>query len=282
MAAAALPSTHDVSAAATRSIRTGVLLHPTTAHSGRFLVLPHPRTLVPTYYLHCPATGSAAQGELYELSTLSDIKYERSWMLSRLNCVVGAGQLDIVSRVDVRFVVVALLCALGGDGKFRSVEDTFEQVALVLQARRSEALCAAVPEVTAAQHEWTDIVAFGNLPLVKRALQDVADVQDLPNGDTAYRLSRPKLFRLLDTKHAALAQRATFAAAPNTLGRSFERTWPLDSDPSIYLSSAGDDEEAKDCTEAQQLRSKIAAEVVATLLPPQLAVEYFAHLHIAV
>lgn len=63
------------------------------------------------------------------------------------------------------------------------------------------------------------------------------------------------------------------------LGRSFERRWQLDSDPSAYLT---DGEHDADSNDAKQLRSKIAAEIIATNLPPQLAADYFAHLDIAV
>lgn len=182
-------------------MRTGVLIHPTTARSGRFLTLPHPRTLVPTYYLFSSSSdSSSSDGELYELSTLSDSKFDRSWMISHLNQVISSGQLDILSRVDARFLVVSLLYnVLGGDGKYRSREDTFEQIALVLQAQRSERMKQAIPEMKAAeatqeegedglQQEWTDIVAFGNLPLIKKALEDVADVQGafpFPNPNNA-------------------------------------------------------------------------------------------------
>ncbi|CDU23257.1 uncharacterized protein SPSC_01886 [Sporisorium scitamineum] len=287
MAATTLPTTHDdVSTAETRSMRRGVLIHPTTAQSGRFLILPHPRTFVPTYYLYSPSSPSSS-GELFELSTLTDSKYDRSWMISHLNQVISSGQLDILSRVDARFLVISLLYSvLGGDAKFRSREDTFDQIALVLQAKRREQMKEAIPalkveEGKGVQEEWTDVVAFGNLPLVTKALEDVADVEDLPNGDKAYRLSLSKTFLLLDSKHTHLSQRSTFIAAPNTLGRTFERSWPHDSDPSPYLSPSSS-EANDDCKDAQQLRSKIAADIVATLLPPALAVEYFRHLQIDV
>ncbi|CDW98107.1 hypothetical protein [Sporisorium scitamineum] len=183
MAATTLPTTHDdVSTAETRSMRRGVLIHPTTAQSGRFLILPHPRTFVPTYYLYSPSSPSSS-GELFELSTLTDSKYDRSWMISHLNQVISSGQLDILSRVDARFLVISLLYSvLGGDAKFRSREDTFDQIALVLQAKRREQMKEAIPalkveEGKGVQEEWTDVVAFGNLPLVTKALEDVADVE---------------------------------------------------------------------------------------------------------
>lgn len=40
-------------------------------------------------------------------------------------------------------------------------------------------------------------------------------------------------------------------------------------------------EESADCKEAKELRRKIAAEIIATNLPPQLAAEYFTHLGFA-
>ena len=88
------------------------------------------------------------------------------------------------------------------------------------------------------------------------------------------------MYTILDAKHTRLAMRSTFAAASNTLGRSFERRWPLDSDPSAYLTdtpASGSDEPK----EAEQLRRTIAAEIIATNLPPALAAEYCTHLGIA-
>ncbi len=107
-------------------------------------------------------------------------------------------------------------------------------------------------------------------------------VVDLPNGDKAYRLSLPKTYSILDNKHTRLSLKSTFVASPNMLGRTFERRWSLDSDPSPYLISqiaAGEGEET-DCKVAQELRRRIAAEVIATNLPPLLAAEYFTHLEI--
>lgn len=119
-------------------------------------------------------------------------------MISNLNQVISSGQLEILSPVDVRFLVIALLyTALGGDGKFRSHEDTFEQIALALQGKRREELEGEIPALKArlnedgagtgagandgeageVQREWSDVIAFGNLELVKKALEEVADVQ---------------------------------------------------------------------------------------------------------
>ncbi|KAJ9476554.1 Ribonuclease H2 subunit B [Pseudozyma hubeiensis] len=269
----------STSGPATRSMRTGVLINPTTATSGRLLILPHPQTLIPTYYLASPSSG-----ELYELSTLQDSKHDRTWMISQLNQVVSSGQLDILSRVDARFLVVSLLHSVLDDGKYRSREDLFEQAAQKLYSRRKEELRSAIPELKKGgdeddveQQEWLDVVTFGNLDLVKTALEDVADVQDLPTGEKAYRLSLSKTFHLLDRKHTLLSQRSTFAQTPNTLGRTFERSWPHESDPSPYLSLTENDE-GQDCKDAAKLRSQIAAEVIATYLPAKLAAEYFAHL----
>ncbi|EST06563.1 Ribonuclease H2, subunit B [Kalmanozyma brasiliensis GHG001] len=263
--------------AETRSMRTGVLIHPSHAQSGRFLVLPHPRTLVPTYYLSLPSSSSSAAG-LLELTTLQDTRYSRSWMLSHLNQVLSSGQLEILAPVDVRFLLISLLSLLSGG--YRSVEDCFEQVALDLWANRKEALSSSVPEVKAAEggmeEVWSDVVAFGNLDGVQEAMRDVCDTQTLPTGDQAFRLSQEKTFALLNTKLARLSERTTFVQAPNTLGRSFERRWTSDSDPTPYLTT-----EAEDCDEAKKLRSRIAAEVIATNLPPKLAAEYFAHLGIS-
>ena len=178
-------------------MRTGVLIHPETARDGRFLLLPHPRTTVPSYFLHSETSGSstisnAGLGEMFELSTLKDAKYDRTWMISGLNQVISSGQLEILSKVDVRFLVISLLyCALS-DGKFRSHEDTFDQIALALHSRRRAEMFESIPELKAklnekgaidgdesggVQQEWTDILTFGNLPLVKAALEEVADVQ---------------------------------------------------------------------------------------------------------
>lgn len=66
------------------------------------------------------------------------------------------------------------------------------------------------------------------------------------------------------------------------LGRNFERRWQSDSDPSPYLTAAAEGEEESDCKEAKNLRAKIAAEIIATNLPPQMAIEYFGHLQIGV
>ncbi|SPO21235.1 uncharacterized protein UTRI_00712 [Ustilago trichophora] len=284
-----------------QSMRTGVLVHPENAQDGRFLVLPHPRTAVPTYYLHSDVTtgsGSSASwnGELFELSSLKDGKYDRCWMVSNLNQVISSGQLEILSRIDVRFVVISLLHSALGDGKFRSLEDTFEQIALVLYGRRKEDMVESIPALKAklseggasegeedgVQQDWSDIITFGKLPLVKKALEEVADVQDLPNGEQAYRLSTAKTFSILDNKHQHLSSKFTFVASPNMLGRNFERRWQSDSDPSPYLTTSTEEEQESDCKDAKDLRAKIAAEIIATNLPPQLAREYFEHLHIQV
>ncbi|SPC63651.1 uncharacterized protein UHOD_01005 [Ustilago sp. UG-2017b] len=282
-----------------RSMRNGVLLHPGTARDGRCLILPHPRTQVPTYYLYSEnapkpssASSDTSKGELFELSTLKDTKYDRSWMISGVNEVISSGQLEILSRVDVRFLVTSLLYSVLVDSKFRSLEDIFEQIALGLHGKRKEEMIDSIVALKSdlgegeggdgkgsVQQEWTDIVTFGNLPIVKDALQEVADVQDLPNGEQAYRISTSKVFPILDARHARLSQQSTFAASPNILGRSFERRWPLESDPSPYLVAGM--EESADCKEAKELRRKIAAEIIATNLPPQLAAEYFTHLGFA-
>ncbi len=176
--------------------RTSVLIHPNLAQGGRFLVLPHPRTGIPTYYLHSShANASAstagtdatsADGELFELSTIKDTRYDRSWMVSGVNTVVSAGQLEVLSRVDVRFLVISLLYSALGDRKFRSLEDTFEQISLGLFAKRSDEAVEAVAALKAASteakdadasREWSDILTFGSLPLVYTALTQVADVQ---------------------------------------------------------------------------------------------------------
>ena len=194
----------------TRSVRTGVLIHPASARGGRFLVLPHPRTGIPTYYLHSdpsePSTSTSTSGSgsssnhsgagrLFELSTLKDGKYDRSWMISNLNEVVSSGQLEILAEVDVRFLVVSLLYGALADGKFRSHEDTFDQIALAMHSARTDEMAAAIPALKAqlnpaagettqseaVQQEWTDLVTFGNLPITKAALKDIADVQGTPS-----------------------------------------------------------------------------------------------------
>jgi hypothetical protein len=174
------------------------LIHPDLAHGGRFLVLPHPRTGIPTYYLHSShasasastagSNAASADGELFELSTIKDTKHDRSWMVSGVNTVVSAGQLEVLSRVDVRFLVISLLYSALGDRKFRSLEDTFEQIALGLYAKRSDEAVEAVAALKAsteakdadASREWSDILTFGSLPLVHTALAQVADVQGKP------------------------------------------------------------------------------------------------------
>ncbi|SNX81964.1 uncharacterized protein MEPE_00669 [Melanopsichium pennsylvanicum] len=284
------------------SMRTGVLIHHSSARSGRFLILPHPRTSVPTYYLHSDTLSSSSSSsftglsELYELSTLKDGKFDRSWMISDLNQVISSGQLEILSRVDARFLVISLIYSALEDGKFRSHEDTFEQIALVLQGRRKEEMVESIPSLKAKLSEtgstdqgeqdglhleWSDVVTFGNLALVQKALNEVADVQDLPNGEQAYRLSKAKIFTILDKKHAQLSLKSTFVASPNMLGRMFERRWQSESDPSAYLVAPQQDQQDSDCKEAKELRKSIAAEVIATNLPPKLAEEYFTHLGIA-
>lgn len=255
-------------------MRTGILIHPSTAPSGRFLVLPHPRTLLPTYYL-------SSTTELFELTTLSDTRYSRSWMLTHLNQVISSGQLEIVSPIDPRFLVISWLYSVLGDGKFRSREDGFEEVAMELLRRRKDALSEAIPETKTSadggEEGWNDILTLSARPLVTTALKQVCDTQSLPTGDQAFRLSLPKTFALLDTKHSALSAKSTYVAAPNTLGRSFERRWTGGQDPSPYLA-----EGEEDCEEAKALRGKIAAEIVATNLPARLAVEWFAHLGIKI
>lgn len=178
-------------------MRNGVLLHPGTARDGRCLILPHPRTQVPTYYLYSEnapkpssASSDTSKGELFELSTLKDTKYDRSWMISGVNEVISSGQLEILSRVDVRFLVTSLLYSVLVDSKFRSLEDIFEQIALGLHGKRKEEMIDSIVALKSdlgegeggdgkgsVQQEWTDIVTFGNLPIVKDALQEVADVQ---------------------------------------------------------------------------------------------------------
>lgn len=101
---------------------------------------------------------------------------------------------------------------------------------------------------------------------------------DLPNGERAFRLSTAKVFSILDSKHERLALKSTLVASPNMLGRTFERRWQLDSDPSPYVVNQAEGEKDADCEEAKELRKRIAAEIVATNLPPQLAAEYFTHL----
>lgn len=321
------PAGPSISTEQTRSLRTGVLIHPEAACDGRCLILPHPRTQIPTYFLYSCTSGDSnaasgtSKGELFELSSLKDTKYDRSWMISGVNQVISSGQLEILSRMDMRFLVISLLYSALEDSKFRSLEDTFEQIALVLHGKRKEEITESVAALkgklgegeggeadNGVQQEWTDIVTFGNLPIVKDALQEVADMEgkslsslsfatylcaapltpsillptdtiDLPNGEQAYRLSMLKVFSILDAKHARLSQQSTFAASPNMLGRSFERRWPLDSDPSPYLVAGM--EQSTDRKEAKELRRQIAAEIIATSLPPRLAAEYFTHLEIA-
>lgn len=205
MALAAPTSDAAATSEMSRTMRTGVLIHPDTARDGRFLILPHPRTGIPTYYLYSTAhrsdlgttTSDADLGQLLELSTLKDARYDRSWMISGLNQVVASAQLEILSRVDVRFLIVSMLYSALDDAKFRSLEDTFEQIALTLHSRRKDELVDAIQAVKTrtsqgtttagteveedgVQQEWTDLLTFGTLPIVKQALTEVSDVQGEP------------------------------------------------------------------------------------------------------
>lgn len=220
----AAPTSDAAATSEMRSMRTGVLIHPDTARDGRFLILPHPRTGIPTYYLFSTlhrsdsgtTTSDADLGQLLELSTLKDARYDRSWMISGLNQVVASAQLEILSRVDVRFLVVSMLYSALDDGKFRSLEDTFEQIALTLHSRRKDELVDAIQAVKTrisqgtttagteveedgVQQEWTDLLTFGTLPIVKQALTEVADVQGEPTLTPFFPVSlrRTKLEALL-------------------------------------------------------------------------------------
>lgn len=202
----------DGLAPASKTIRTSVLIHPTfgadlNGKDVAFLTLPHPRTHIPTYYL--PTTGPDKDEQLLELGSLADTKLDRSWFISSsLSTPPAAGQetqeqviskarLEILSAVDVRFLVISILDSLndtssdGADtGVFRSAEDAFEQAAAQIYRARKEELTSRVAAFKAngasngtstedgqEEEEWTDILTFASLPITQKALRQVTDVQ---------------------------------------------------------------------------------------------------------
>lgn len=200
---AALASTGETTPTS-KTLRTSVLIHPAFSADLKgkhttFLTLPHPRTHIPTYYL-------STSEQLLELGSLADTKIDRSWFVSSSSLaaplasdaemqeqVISKARLEILSPVDVRFLVISILDSLNGTadtGVFRSAEDAFDQAATQIYRARKDEYTNRVAALKAnsandsttnsdgeEEEEWTDILTFASLPLTQTALRQVADVQ---------------------------------------------------------------------------------------------------------
>ncbi|EPQ32381.1 uncharacterized protein PFL1_00577 [Pseudozyma flocculosa PF-1] len=269
----------------------------TTTATRRFLTLPHPRSHVPVYFLPCP------EAIYEQTTIGGEEKNARSWFISSSGGGGGGGvvedagisnqihtpsTLTLLTPLSPLFLVLSILSILpngpDGEGRFLPYDDIWDQAALVFYRRRREKFAAYLDsarkragsnatggggtgqvqgEEDGGEESWEDIVSFGAHPLVQRTVERCCQVQSMPDGPTTYRLCKSKAYALLDDKLTRLASPDTFARAPNTLSRSFDRR---------YQGAPGT--EASE--EAQVLRRQIAAETIMGYLSPDVASEWSA------
>ncbi|PWN53978.1 hypothetical protein IE53DRAFT_337920 [Violaceomyces palustris] len=122
----------------------------------RLLVLPHPRTGNPSYFLpYHPSesphpTGSSDQsggdrdlkgeseGGILQLQVIRQDKSERSWFISGADDDDGDGALHLLTPIDPIFLLLPILYSVMSDAKppFLPLEDLFDQAALNLYRSR--------------------------------------------------------------------------------------------------------------------------------------------------
>ncbi|KAI3617114.1 hypothetical protein CBS9595_003023 [Malassezia furfur] len=199
------------------------LAHPCVGDA-RMLVLPHPHSGVPSYFVL-----SEADARLYEvLIVRPDAPHARSWFVGHADgaprsdapgAVVRDGALRILSPIDPLFVLLGLLADV--DARHFCPLDDLAESAAELHARRR---AASVPDGGEAR-PWPDIVPFVMHNAMAEHLPRLCDTQSEAAADTGcvYRLSMPKIHAELDAKRARLAQSAVCDAAPETFGRQVRK-----------------------------------------------------------
>ncbi|CAO1633355.1 unnamed protein product [Sympodiomycopsis kandeliae] len=188
----------------------------------RFLLLPHPRTGLPTYFL--PARSAAAvdqQGydELYELQAIRSDKKSRSWFLNggqadqevlKKGYVIQDGTLHLLLRIDPTFLLLNLLSYTLTSSTYLSVEDLFEESS-------SKWSTSQLPSQDS--RGWQDILDFPKLFHLSSYLANISDIQ----SETYYRLSSTKIQSFLTDKVKTLSDLKTFKQFPMTMMKSLER-----------------------------------------------------------
>ncbi|PWN31146.1 hypothetical protein BDZ90DRAFT_258182 [Jaminaea rosea] len=200
----------------------------------RFLLLPHPRTHAPAYFVM-----DDEQGEAYELQAVS--KERRSWMLNGRQAAVEEGgqgwvmqdgSLHLLLPLDPIFLLLPLLPVPTTSSSYLTSDDIFDSAASRHYAARVKAYNAlagqsqAQNEGVAALDEdagiWEDVVAFGRSKTAQKALERCCDVQAISPTLSAYRPSLPTLRSILHAKLQALCttMETDYSA---TLGRTLAK-----------------------------------------------------------
>ncbi|CAO1621763.1 unnamed protein product [Parajaminaea phylloscopi] len=229
---------------------SSLLTSATSSEDRPCLLLPHPRTSLPAYFI-LDDDGEA----IYELQGLKGEKKIRSWFLygsgesgestgneAGKGWVIEDGTLQMVSRIDPLFLLLALFDPPddAASTSYLPPDDLFESAAARHYTRRAQAYNASLPkEGTDARVEesggnsnstWDDIVAFGSSRAGRAALDRCSDTQDLDStGEAlAYRLSEGKVLHSLRAKLKALATPACFETHSSLLGRPLARQTEID------------------------------------------------------
>ncbi|PKI82608.1 hypothetical protein MVES_003403 [Malassezia vespertilionis] len=184
------------------------------------LVLPHPRSHIPTYFA---VPQAPCPHEMYELVVVRPEKSAaRSWFISssaqEQGHVLGDGALRLLSPVDPVFVLLGLLApdsARCESRQFRAWDDLVDGACDWHAQHRAQ---------------WHDIPVFLGMQRVLAHADRICDTQAMPTGDGhVYRLNVAKIHALLDVKAQKLLADDVWAKAPETLGRYARKC--LDSTP---------------------------------------------------
>lgn len=187
----------------------------TLARPAEFLLLPHPRTSQPAYFL--PPSSDRKDSQFYELQVVKSDRKNRSWFLygngdgpvhegEKLDVagdghgwVKQDGALHTLNPIDPALLMLPLLEPLLASadpsaeaGSYLPLDDLFELISSTQYRRLAEAHNAALPssskEGTDAQAQradesgdtpWPDILSLVQYPAIHAALAKLCSTQDL-------------------------------------------------------------------------------------------------------
>ncbi|KLO16903.1 hypothetical protein SCHPADRAFT_913867 [Schizopora paradoxa] len=171
---------------------------------GHFLRLPHPRTGLPTLFLHNQSSGTQTSS-IVEVQMVSP-DAGRSWFLGQNEVISDVdGKLVLMTPVDPAFLLFPILQAAFPSGtatSFRTLEDIFEQAATKL---RETTESPDAPDGSS-QVSDRDLHTLSLLRCVEKAMRKICDFKDVTPEISVFRFSKEKYAAYLVKKARRLGE----------------------------------------------------------------------------
>ncbi|KZT08343.1 uncharacterized protein LAESUDRAFT_697204 [Laetiporus sulphureus 93-53] len=202
------------------------------ARERRFLMLPHPRTGLPTLFLPVLSENNA-KDEILEVQAISPSK-PRSWFMPEGE-VVDDGKLLLLTPIDPSFLLISVLQSTqptdGSSGNYRSLDDIFEDAASKIAEAQPRSL------EQAASCSVDDILQLMSLACIQNAMRCICKFKKVATDIIVYRYSHEKAIEYLHTKVARLAK-PEICEVSKTVIRQLAKDGLMDDEKETLLHSA--------------------------------------------